>query len=224
MGVGVGDSLTLNVLGREITAEIANLRRIEWGTIGINFVLILDPATLRGAPHTFVATVEATRDAEEPLERAVTDTFANVTAIRVRDALETANALLDKIGMAVRTIAALALIAGIVVLAGAIAASHHRRVYESVVLKVIGATRGEILRMHLAEFVLLGTVTALLASGAGALAAWVVVTEIMRAAWLWLPETLALTLAVSLAITVAAGLIGAWTALSRKPAPLLRNE
>lgn len=224
MGVGVGDSLTLNVLGHEITAEIANLRRIEWGTIGINFVLILDPATLRGAPHTFVATVEATRDAEEPLERAVTDTFANVTAIRVRDALETANALLDKIGMAVRTIAALALIAGIVVLAGAIAASHHRRVYESVVLKVIGATRGEILRMHLAEFVLLGTVTALLASGAGALAAWVVVTEIMRAAWLWLPETLALTLAVSLAITVAAGLIGAWTALSRKPAPLLRNE
>lgn len=224
MKVGVGDSLTLNILGREITTEIANLRDIEWGTIGINFVLILDPATLRGAPHTFMATVEAPRAAEEDLERAVTDAFANVTAIRVRDALETANALLDNIGMAVRTIAALALIAGIVVLAGAIAASHHRRVYESVVLKVIGATRGEILRMHLAEFILLGLITALLASGAGTTAAWVVVTEIMHAPWLWLPETLAVTLAISLVITVAAGLLGAWAALSRKPAPLLRNE
>ena len=224
LGIGVGDTLTLNVLGREITAEIANLRVIDWSSLGINFVIVFAPGALEAAPHTFIATAESTPSAELPLQTAVTDAYANVTAIRVREVLETANRILENIGVAVRGTASITLVAGVLVLAGAMAAGHRRRVYDSVVLKVLGATRGRVLATHLLEYAILGLVTALLAAVVGTIAAYVVVTEVLQAKWLFLPGTVAATTVLSLIMTVGTGLAGTWAALRQRPAPLLRNE
>jgi putative ABC transport system permease protein len=224
IGVGLGDKLTINVLGREIEAEIASLRQIDWTTLGINFVILFAPGALEGAPHTFIATAKAEPAAELPLQKAVTDAFANVTAIRIRDALEAVNTILGNIGLAVRATAGVTLLAGLFVLAGAVAASHQRRVYDSVVLKVLGATRRRVLAVHLTEYAILGGVVTLLALIIGTTAAYAVVTQVLEAPWVWLPGTAFGTAALSLGLTFSLGLAGTWAALSQKPAPLLRNE
>ena len=137
--VGVGDTLTLNVLGRRVTATIASLREIDWRSLRFDFAIVFSPGVLEGAPQTHIAAVRVPPAAEEALEAAVSDTFANISAIRVRDALEAARRLLAGIGGAVRGTALVTLVTGVVVLAGAIAAGRQRRGYEAVVLKVLGA-------------------------------------------------------------------------------------
>ncbi len=224
MGIGVGDRLTVNVLGREIEATIANLRRIDWSTLGINFVIVFAPGALEGAPHTFIATAKADEAAELPLQVAVTDAYPNITAIRIREALEAVNQILRSIGIAVRSTAAVTLAAGVLVLAGAIAATHRRRVYDAVVLKVLGATRGRVLATYFLEYSLLGLITAVLAAGVGTAAAYAVVAQIMGMPWYWLPNGVLMTALICLFVTVGAGMLGTWLALSQKPAPLLRNE
>ena len=223
-GIGIGDRLTINVLGRDIEAEIANLREIDWETLTINFTLVFSPQPLAAAPHTFIATVEATDAAEGAVQQAVIERFANVTAVRVKDALETVNRILASIGDAVRGTASITLIAGTLVLAGAVAAGHRRRVYDAVVLKVLGATRGDVLRAFVLEYGLMGLITAVLAAGIGSIAAWAVLTHVMETDWVFLPGVTAATALLAAAITVAFGFVGTWRALGQKAAPLLRNE
>jgi putative ABC transport system permease protein len=222
-GVGVGDTITVNILGRDITARIANLRRIEWGTLGMNFLMVFSPGLIEGAPQTELATVRATEAAETPLERTVSAKFVNVTPIRVREVLANIAETLEKIAAAIRVAAAVTVAAGVLVLAGAIAAGQRRRTYESVVLKVLGATRAKVLAVHAIEYGVLGLITAVAAAGAGTLAAWAVVTQIMRLEWAFLPGPAIGTALVALVLTMAAGLTGTWLALGRKALPYLRN-
>ena len=224
MGVGIGDTLTINVLGREVRATIANLRRIDWGTLGLNFVFVFAPGTLEAAPQTHIATARVVPAAEEALERAVTDRFKNVSAIRVREALETVSRVLDHIGSAVRVAAAVTLAVGTLVLAGAVAAGHQRRVYDAVVLKVLGARRRNLFKAYLLEYGLLGPAAAAVACLLGTGAAYVVLTQIMRTDWIFLPATLLATTVACVAVTLAFGFVGTWRALGRKAAPVLRNE
>lgn len=222
--IGIGDTLTISVLGREFTAGVANIRQIDWGTMNINFVMVFSPEPLASAPHTFLATARAEPEAESAVQKMVTEQFPNVTAVRMREALETVNGLIRQIGTAVRAIAGLALLAGTLVLAGAIAAGHRRRVYDSVVLKVLGATRGRIITAYTIEYGILGLVTAGVASLIGTAAGWAVITQIMEADWVFLPGTIAGTALICMTITIGLGLVGTWRALSQRAAPLLRNE
>ena len=222
-GIGLGDTLTINVMGREMTGTVANLRQIEWGTLQLNFTTIFAPGALEAAPHTQLAAVQAVPEAEVPLERAVTDALANVSAIRVRDALDTANEVLNSISMAVTATASITLVSGALVLGGAVAAGHRRRVYDAVVLKVLGATRGQISRAFLVEYGLLGIATAVIAAILGAAASFVVLTEVMQLEWTLQPLVIAGVLAISLVVTLGLGFVGAWRALGHKAAPLLRN-
>jgi putative ABC transport system permease protein len=224
MGLKVGDTMSFNVLGREITARIANLRAIDYASLGINFAAILAPGTLEGAPQTFLAVARAAPGGEEAMQRAVTDRFPNVTAIRIKDVLDTIERIFGSIAAAVRVTAAITLVAGALVLAGAIAAGHRRRVYAAVVLKVLGATRRDLARSFLVEYGLLGVATAALAAMIGTLAAWLVVTRVMHAEWVFMPGAVAATAALAGAGTIVLGFAGTWRALGAKAAPLLRSE
>ena len=225
MGIGIGDTLTINVLGRDITATIGNLRRIDWGNLSINFVIIFAPGTMEAAPHTIIATVNTDGPAaEEAVQRAVTDELPNVNAIRVKDALEAANQILEAVGQAVRITASVAILAGTLVLGGAVVAGHHRRVYDAVVLKVLGATRRDVLAAFLLEYGLLGAMVALIASVVGTIVAWAVLVFVMRSDFVFAPGVVIWTSLLCTVITVALGLAGTWRALGQKAAPLLRNE
>ena len=224
MGLKIGDTLTVNLLGREITGRIANLRRIEWSRLGINFAIVFAPGTLEAAPQTHLAAVYAPPADAERIAAEITERFPNITAIPVREALAAVAALVEKIGNAIRAIASVTVAAGVLVLGGAIAAGHRRRVYDSVLLKVLGATPGFVAGMFLAEHLLLGLVTAAIAAGIGTLAAWALVTGPMHAGWTFLPGPLLLTASGAVGLTVALGLAGTWRALGAKPAPYLRGE
>jgi putative ABC transport system permease protein len=225
MGLQVGDSITVNVLGRDVAARIANLRRIEWARLGINFAIVFAPGTLEAAPQTHLAAVYvAPGEPEEALVRQITDRFPNVSAIPVREALAAVARIVATIGAALRLVGLVTLAAGVLVLGGAIAAGHRRRVYDAVVLKVLGATRWAIATAFAIEYGLLGAVTAAIAAGLGTLAAYALVTGPMNSDWVFLPNPLLATLALAVLITLALGFAGTWRALGAKPAHYLRNE
>ena len=223
-GIGPGATLSINILGRSIEATVANVRAADFSSMAINFTMVFAPGTLEGAPQTWVATVRATPDAETQVQRAVLQRFPNITMVRVQDALDTVSEMLGHIGTAVRIVAGITLAAGTLVLAGAVAAGHRRRVYDAVVLKVLGATRGDVLRAFLLEYGLLGLLTAVIAGGIGTLTAWAVLRFLMRWEWSFLPSAVITTALLSTVITLAFGFYGTWRALGQPSAPLLRNE
>ncbi len=224
MGLKVGDTLSVDLLGREITARIANLRSIDWERLGVNFAMVFAPGALEKAPQTHLAAVYLPPAEEEALVRRVTERFPNVSAIHVREALAAVDRIVGMIAAAVRLTALVTLAAGVLVLGGAVAAGHHRRVYEAVVLKVLGATRGAVAGVFLIEHGLLGAFSALVAGAVGVVAAYFLVTRLMRTEWAFLPGPLLWTLAPAVLLTLALGFAGTWRALGAKAAPYLRNE
>ena len=223
-GLGVGDTITVNVLGRDIQATIASLRHIEWSTLSINFVLVFSPGLVDKAPHTFLATVKATPPAEEAIFDRITERFPNVTVVRIRDAIATAAEVLANIGLASRVIGFLSILAGVLVLAGAMLATQQRRVHEAVVMKVLGATRARIAGIFAWEFAALGLATALAALGVGTLAAWLVVHRLMGLDWTFQPAVAGAIAAGATILTLGFGLAGTIAALRQRPLALLRNE
>ena len=224
LGVDIGDTMTYSILGREVTARIRNLRKTDWMNLGINFVTVFAPGTLENAPQSLLATARATPQAEEALFRAVTDRFPNISPIRVRAISERIASFFRQVGAGVQAASAVALLTGVLVLAGAVAAGHRRRVYDAVVLKVLGARRSFLIRVFLLEYLLLGLATAVIAVALGTLASWIVVTEVMRAHWEFLPTTALATVVGAAVLTAVLGFAGIWLALGQKPAPVLRAE
>lgn len=223
MGLGLGDTITINILGREVTARIANLRAIDWTSLGINFTLIFAPGTLEGAPQTWIATAQVERQHEDALERAVSTRLPNVSSIRIRDALAAVEGVLGSIANAARLTAAVTLLAGALTLAGAVAATQRRRIFDAVILKVLGARRREVLRALLVEFGLIGLAVSGIAAALGSVAAWLLVTRYLRVDFTWLPWTVVTVIAAAIAAVITIGLAGTWRALGQRPAPLLRN-
>ena len=220
----LGDTITLNVLGREITAEVRHVRRVEWQGMQLNFALLLSPEPLRRAPHSYVATVSATPEAEVRIERLLAREFPQVTVVRVREALGRVAELMGSIATAARAVGAITLLSGALVLAGAVAAGHQRRTYESVVLKVLGVRRRDVALIHAAEFALLGLVTGVIAAAAGTVTAWGVTTRVLEQEWVFLPGAVASTVGFCILLTLGFGLFGTWRALGEPASPYLRNE
>ena len=223
MGLKLGDSLTINILGREITAEITSFREVDFSDAGIGFVLSLNPGALAGAPHSFISTVYAPAEAEAGILRRVGDAFPNVTAIRVRDAIDTVSQLLGGLASAISWAAAATLLTGFVVLIGAAAAGERARVYEAAVLKTLGATRPGILTSFALRSVLLGSAAGAVALLAGIGAGWGVSRFVLdigyRVDW---GSALGI-LAGGVFATMLAGLAFAWRPLAARPARVLRS-
>lgn len=223
-GIGIGDTLTLNVLGREIEGTIMSLREIDWRSLRFDFAIILAPGPLEGAPHTHIAAVEAPAEIEEELEDAVSSRFSNITSIRVREALEAVADILEGIGQAVKGTSLITIIAGSLVLAGTLAAGQRRRIYDAVIFKVLGATRGRLLKAFAFEYGILGIITGCISAAIGTLTAWAAMVLLMRARWVFLPEVIAITVAVCLFVTIVAGYLGTWKALGETASNHLRNK
>ncbi|ARO26002.1 ABC transporter permease [Rhizobium sp. S9] len=226
LGLKIGDSVTVNVLGRNITAKIANLRRVQWESLSINFVMVFSPNTFRGAPHAWLATLtdpSSTPAEDAAILKSVTNTYPTITSVRVKDAIDIVNQLVAQLATAIRAAASVALIASILVLAGALAAGNRARTHDAVVLKTLGATRAMLIRAFSYEYLILGLATAIFALFAGGIAAWFIVARIMRLPSAFLPDVAGLTLVTALVLTVGIGLVGTWRILGQKAAPVLRE-
>ncbi|HEY2068551.1 MAG TPA: FtsX-like permease family protein [Rhizomicrobium sp.] len=223
MHLKLGDTITLNVLGREIGGTITSFRHVDFTNGRQNFVLILSPGLIDHAPHDFLASVRVPPGEEEGLYRAITDRFPNVSTVRVKDAIAQVNGLLQELSDGVRAASLVTILAGLFVLAGAIAAGQRSRLYDSTVLKVLGATRARIAAVYAMEYGLIGLVTGILALGAGTLAAWAITRYVFNVALVFDVGAALATIFGGGAATLLFGLIAAWAALSARPAALLRS-
>ncbi len=227
MNLKIGDTVTVNVLGRNVTARIANLRAVDWQSLGINFVLVFSPGTFAGAPHTDIATltfVDGGTTAEETaLIKALADVFPTVSAIRVKDALDAVDRIVSNLVAALRGASSVTLIAAALVLGGALAASQQFRIYDAVILRTLGATRLRLLSAYALEYLFIGLAAVVFAISAGTLAAWLVVTRVMEFPFAWVPGQALAAAFAALLITVILGLAGTFAALGHKPAEVLRN-
>ncbi|RBI86945.1 drug:proton antiporter [Rhodosalinus halophilus] len=222
IGLQLGDTLTVNILGREITAEVANFRVVDFSTAGIGFIMAMNPAALEAAPHSFIATVYAEEAAEAAILRDLASAYPNITAIRVRDAIDRVSELLAGIASATAWGASATLLVGFLVLIGAAAAGEGARTYEAAVLKTLGAARARILASFALRAGLIGAGAAAVALAAGIGGGWAVTHFVMETdfAVIW-PSVLGIVAGGVLA-TLGATLAFAWRPLAARPAQVLR--
>src|SRR5665213_153771 len=224
LNIKLGDKITVNVLGKDIEATVTSTREVNWRSLGINFVLVFNRTALEAAPHTELVTAEMKGGDEGQVLNAIAQQFPSVTAVRVKEALQTVGDLLSKMLAAVRAANVLALLTGVLVLAGALAAGLSARSYEAVVLKTYGATRGQLLACFIAEYAVLGLVAALFGILAGDVASWFMARFALEMSFQFSVENAAATALIAMVVTIATGMVVTVRALSVKPSFYLRND
>jgi putative ABC transport system permease protein len=228
LGLKVGDTVTVNVLGRNVTARIANLREVKWESMTINFVMVFSPNTLQAAPYNLLATITLPKDAslavEAQIARALAATYPSMTTIRVKDAVTAFETVFAKVMIAVRVAGSVTLLAGALVLAGALATAQRRRIKQAVILKTLGATKGRILASHFAEYIVLALLAAVFATLLGAIAAWIAVTQVLEVEFAFSLNAVLEALALALGLVGLFGGLGTWQVLRAPAVPYLRSE
>jgi putative ABC transport system permease protein len=224
LGVGLGGTLTFDVQGVPVTARVVNLRRVNWDTFTANFFVIFSPGVLDGAPTTFIATARVRPEDESRLQSAVVAAFPNVTAIPVREVLVRLTAVLDQIALAMRLVAGLSIVSALVVMIGALSITRSQRLYQSVILKALGATRGFLARVLAVEYALLGAGAGLLGTALAALLEWALLRFAFDGRWAWAPGTLILGVVAATGLAVVVGILGTSRLLAQRPLGVLRGE
>ncbi|TQS71660.1 FtsX-like permease family protein [Rhodobacteraceae bacterium] len=222
LGLKIGDTLTVNILGRDITAPITSFRDVDFSTGGIGFVVTFNPSALQAAPHTNLATIYAPPEAEAQILRDLARNFPNITAIRVRDAVNRLSEALGAIARATSLAAGVTLLTGFVVLIGAAAAGERERAWEAALLKTLGAGRVAILLSFAGRSALLGMAAGLMAVGFGAAASWAVLSAVMDLSFRFDWSVAFAIVGGGILATLGAGLVFAWRPLAARPAAVLR--
>jgi len=224
LGIHLGTRLTFDVQGVPLEVTVTSLREVDWGSFTTNFFMILSPGALAGAPTTYVAELRAPREEDLAIQTAAIRAFPNVTVISLRDVLEGIARLLDRIGWAIRWLASLSLLCGLVVLAGSLAATRFRRLREMAILKCLGATRSDLLRILSVEYLLMGFLAGTTAALLSIPLAYAIVRFLLNTPWFFTPGRLVWGVAVATLVTWATGLLGSLRTVSGKPLITLRMQ
>ncbi len=224
LGLDVGSRVTLDIQGSLVTAEVSSIRKVTWGNFSTNFYLILSPGSLDGAPMTYVATVTLPPQQEVPLQQAVVAEFPNVTAIHVGDVLASFTRMLDRLSLAIRAVALFCIFAAGLVMGAALAVTRYRRLYESVILKALGATRGLVAQAFAMEYLLLGLVAGSVGLLLACALSWAILHFVFELTWTVQPTLLTIGLASTVLLTVVIGFWGTFGLLGQRPLPILRRE
>jgi putative ABC transport system permease protein len=224
LGLDIGSHLELDIQGATIRAEVSSIRKVDWGNFSTNFYMVLSPGSLDGAPVTYVATIRVDPDQEVPLQQAVVEAFPNVSAIHVGDVLHNFANVLDRLALAIRAVGLFCVLTGGLVMAAALAATRYRRLYESVILKSVGATRGLIAESFAAEYALLGCVGGTLAVGLSSALSWLMLTHVLDLTWSLYPMVLLTGLGCTVVLTLMVGLLSTFRILGQRPLMILRHD
>lgn len=224
LGLDIGSNVDLDIQGAIVSVEVRSIRKVEWENFSTNFYMILSPGSLDGAPITYVATLRVSSEEEVPIQQAVVASFPNVSAIHVGDVLQNFARVLDRLSLAIRGVALFCVLAGGFVMAAALAATRYRRLYESVILKALGATRGLIARSFAAEYALLGGVAGLIGVWLGSLLSWAVLTYFFELTWSLQPVILMRGLGLTILLTFTIGFLSTYRLLDQRPLSILRHE
>ena len=224
LGLEIGSHIEMDIQGATIRAEVSGIRKVDWGNFSTNFYMIVSPGALDGAPVTYVATIHVDPEQEVSLQQAVVAAFPNVSAIHVGDVLRNFASVLDRLSLAIRAVALVCVITGGLVMAAALAATRYRRLYESIILKAVGATRGLIARTFAIEYALLGFMGGIMAVGLSSALSWLVLTHVFDLTWSLHPIVLVTGLTCTVLLTLLVGLLSTFRILGQRPLAVLRHE
>ena len=223
-GLAIGDVLTIGLLGVERTARVASIRRIDWESLGFNYVLVFSPNTLADAPHNLAATIALPPGEQAPgLLRDLVRGFPSSSVIEVGPLLVQAREILGQVSLAILAAAGVAVLAGIAVLLGAIAAARAQRTYESVILRVLGASSRQLLLLQLAEFGMLAAILGLVALVLGGAMGWLVIVQLFDFDWLPNWGRVLAVLGGGVGLVLAFALAASQQVLRARPARTLRS-
>ena len=215
--------MTISLLGVEVPAKIASLRTVKWDNFGLNYAIVFSPGSLDTAPHNMVATVTVSKAAERVLAKSIPPVFPSSSLIEVGEVTSQITVLLTQMAQAIAAAASIAILAGIAVLVGAIAAARQSRIYDSVIMKMLGSSRGQILGAQALEYGILALTLGLLSLALGLAAAWYVVVQIFDFSFAPDPAILLLTLVGGAGLTFVLGIVGSLPILAARPAQALRS-
>ena len=224
LGVDLGSTIEFDIQGTILPATVSSIRKVEWNNFSTNFYMILSPGSLEGAPFTFVATVRVSPAEEVPLQQAVVEAFPNVTAINIGEVMSTFARVLERLSIAIRTIAAFCILAGGLVMAAALATTRYRRLYESVIFKSLGATRPLIAGSFATEYAFMGAVAGLIGTVLASMLSWGVLYFVFDLPWTLQPGVLIGGLLMTIALTLAVGFLTTFRILGHRPLAVLRHE
>ena len=224
LGLKIGSTVDLDIQGSILSVTVSNIRRVDWGNFSTNFYMIVSPGALEGAPVTYVATARVPPSDEVSLQQAVVAAFPNVTALNIGDVLDSFTHVLDRLALAVRAVALFCILAGALVMATALTATRYRRLYESVVLKALGATRGVIARTFAAEYVMMGAIAGIIGMVLASALSWALLYFILELPWSIRPGILATGLVLTVTLTVSVGFLSTFRILGQRPLAVLRQE
>lgn len=224
LGLTIGSTVEFDIQGTTVSAEVSSIRKVEWGNFSTNFYMILSPGSIDGVPLTYVSTVRVSPEKEMPLQQAVVASFPNISAIHIGDVLDSFAKVLDRLSLAIRAVALFCVAAGGLVMAAALAATRYRRLYESVILKALGATRGLIARAFAMEYVLLGAVAGLIGLALGSALSWALVQVVFELPWGMQPWVLGIGLLLTMLLTLIVGFASTYRILGQPPLAVLRHE
>ena len=224
LGLAVGSIVEFDIQGATVSAEVSSIRKVEWGNFSTNFYMILSPGSLVGAPFTYVGTVRVSPQEEVPLQQAVVASFPNVSAIHIGDVLDGFARVLDRLSLAIRAMALFCVLSGGVVMAAALASTRYRRLYESVILKTLGAPRSLIVRAFAIEYVLLGAVAGLIGLILASVLSWAVLRYVFDLPWSIHPRVFGIGLLLTMLLTLIVGFASTYRILGERPLAVLRHE
>lgn len=224
LGLKLGDELTIGIAGRPISATIASFRDIDWRKNGLSFRILFSPGVIQGAPQTFMGSIKARKGAEGDVESVLSRTFPALTFLPVGDAIARISAILSSLANAVALVGSLAVVSGVLVLAGAMTVGRKQREADAVVMKVLGATRSDVIIAFVTEYGVLGGLAAIMGAGLGTAGAWAILTYVMEIPFTINWSTIVLVTVGAVLVTIATGVLTTWSAMSVRPAQQLRTE
>jgi putative ABC transport system permease protein len=224
LGVEVGAVLRFDIQGTEVDLTVSSIRTVDWQTFGINFFLVVEPGVLDDAPQIRLAAARLPIEREQRIQDLLAAGYPNVTLIRTREVLEKVGNVLGRLAQGVRLLGGFTVLAGIIILAGAVSSTVVRRGREIALLKTLGSTRGDVVKMFVVENALLGFVAGLVGAAGGSLLARGVVTRGFNLVYEWSPVYLSLAVVVTVVLTAVTSVGAGWSALRRRPMEVLRAD
>jgi putative ABC transport system permease protein len=226
LGLGIGDTMTFDVLGRKIRARISSIRRVDWRNARTGFLVVFRPGAIDDAPTMFISAIKGPAPGAQrsQLQREIVDRFPNVSAIDVFDIIEIARGIVQNISLAVSFVGGFVFLSGLLILIGSIAMTKFHRLYESAILKTLGAKKKLIVYTLLVEYGALGLLAGLLGSLAAIALTWAISEYALKITWQMIPSVNLIGVAGSLILVMLIGVLSSWDVMIKKPLGILRSE
>ncbi|MBL8125196.1 MAG: ABC transporter permease [Blastocatellia bacterium] len=224
--IAVGDSITFDISGRKITAQVANIRKLDLRNTRTAFIFVFRPGVLESAPQSYAATVLSRISATERqrLQRDVLAAYPNVQIFDVADIVSTVQRLVNNFVLAISFVGSFVVLSGILILIGSIALTKSQRIYENAILKTLGAGRKTLASILLAEYGILGLLSGLIGAGFAVLLSWAVSRYIMNIDWEFDPTLTIAGTVVTTLVVMSVGAAASFDVLFRKPLQTLRSQ